>query len=413
MKNIHLGKIALFFLLGFLLISCGREINSNYDPHFTEDGYRIVTDSAAPIDSLTKVKFYVEVSGSMNGFFRANQSTEFKRDVWEILTHYKKNSQDVSVLTNEGKIGQRLKMEDFKEKMDQGRFVSNASTKVPIMLQSILSDVDFSKGEAAVLISDMKYSPMGKDAKVLMTHYPTDISDTLRGSEKAICLVCATSVYLDSNGHSSCDSSPYYYLIIGNEGGVAELRDGISILLNNNHAFVDNIESGFNYGMITHGFGIPRNSTQLNSNEPTFIEYAEADETDTCTIYLNVDLSPYRWSLADENSLKRAFKATTLYGSKLMVDIDTIDVKIEGLIRTVTATVRLMVFSMPTESDVIEWTLELPSTDTSFFSPYFGAVEENDCSKSYSIEGFIKGMFYRGFNNQTLEPNYILVSKNS
>lgn len=50
--------------------SCGSNVNTNMNEHFTEDGF-LITDSldtnfnrAMP----SSVKFYVEVSGSMNGF---------------------------------------------------------------------------------------------------------------------------------------------------------------------------------------------------------------------------------------------------------------------------------------------------------------------------------------------------------
>ena len=68
---------------------------------------------------------------------------------------------------------------------------------------------------------------------------------------------------------------------------------------------------------------------------------------------------------------------------------------------------------MPTDSDVIEWTMELPDGDYTLFGPFCGATTEEDVSKSYSIEDFLVGMFYGGVVNSTLEPNYILVSKNS
>jgi len=68
---------------------------------------------------------------------------------------------------------------------------------------------------------------------------------------------------------------------------------------------------------------------------------------------------------------------------------------------------------MPTDSDVIEWTLELPDTDYTLFGQFCGATAEEDVTKSYSIEDFLVGMFYGGVVNTTLNPNYILVSKNS
>ncbi len=48
--------------------------------------------------------------------------------------------------------------------MNAGAFVSNSSTHVPAMLHNIIENIDTSKNEVAILVSDMKYSPMGKTA---------------------------------------------------------------------------------------------------------------------------------------------------------------------------------------------------------------------------------------------------------
>lgn len=401
-----------------ILVSCSEIINSNNDPHFTEDGYRIISDSTVTPAPLTRVKFFVEVSGSMNGFFRANQPTDFKKDVWQILSYFSPLAPEgVTILTNNGDEGNTYDLSKFQTMMNTGAFVSSASTKVPLMLQTIVSKLDADHGEVAVLISDMKYSPVGAAApKVLLTQYSTDVSKIFGQYEKAISLVCATSNYLDKKGNSVCDVSPYYFLIIGNETCVAEMRDGISTLLNNNHRFVDNIESGFHYGRIKESFGIPKKCFQMDLQEPTFVAYEEADTYDTCNIYLKVDLTPYRWIMTDKDYFTRAFKAKTLYGSALVVDdvnIDVQNITDRQLKRTAVATVRLKVFNMPTDSDVIEWTMELPDGDYTLFGPFCGATTEEDVSKSYSIEDFLAGMFYGGVVNSTLEPNYILVSKNS
>lgn len=418
MKYIRLISLLSVLFAGLLLASCSGSINTNQDPHFTEDGYLIICDSITPRTPLSQVKFFVEVSGSMNGFFRANQPTDFKKDVWQILNYFSPFAPEgVTILTNNGDEGNTYDFSRFQTMMNTGAFVSSASTKVPLMLQTIVSKLDADHGEVAVLISDMKYSPVGAAApKVLLTQYSTDVSKIFGQYEKAISLVCATSNYLDKKGNSICDVSPYYFLIIGNETCVAEMRDGISTLLNNNHRFVDNIESGFHYGRIKESFGIPKKCFQMDLQEPTFVAYEEADTYDTCNIYLKVDLTPYRWIMTDKDYFTRAFKAKTLYGSTLVVDdvnIDVQNITDRQLKRTAVATVRLKVFNMPTDSDVIEWTMELPDGDYTLFGPFCGATTEEDVSKSYSIEDFLVGMFYGGVVNSTLEPNYILVSKNS
>jgi hypothetical protein len=297
--------------------------------------------------------------------------------------------------------------------MNTGSFISSASTQVPIMLASIINDVKPEQGEVAVLISDMKYSPVGAAApKVLMEQYSSDVSRILGEFHKPVCLISAVSNYLDKK--SVVNESPYYFFLIGNEGEVAYLRNSISTLLENNHHFIDNIESGFDYGAPTYSFGIPEYCYQLDE-EPTFVDFDES-ASDTCIINLKVDMARYRWIMADTAFFKNAFKCKALYGSNVSVGKIKIEVKNiteQKLNRIATAIVQLKLFDLAMDSEVIEWSLELPDLNVDKFARFFGALDENDYTKSYSIENFIKGIFYGGVTNKTLKPNYILISKNS
>lgn len=400
-----------------LLQSCGDGPNTNNDSHFDEDGC-LIKDSLAVNFSPThpsKIKFYVEVSGSMNGFFRANAPTKFKEDVWRILSYYSPAASDVTILTNNGEQGDSIPISSFQTKMNTGAFISAASTKVPVMIQSIINTIDADAGEVAVLISDMKYSPVGSAApQVLLTQYSTDISTIFGKYGKAICLVGATSQYLDKSGISVCDQSPYYFLIIGNQEYVADIRNGISTLLENNNDLIGNIESGFDYGAPSYSFGIPDNCYQQD-DEPTFLGY-DPSSNDTCTVKLKVNLANYRWATTKEEIFPQSFQCRALYGSE--VKVGNIEYQIQNiteknLVRTAYAIVDLKVFNMATDSEVIEWTLQLPDLDITEFAPYLDAIDENDVTKSYSLKDFIKGMFYGGVVNKSLEPNYILISKKS
>lgn len=408
----------LLILVFPFLNSCQNTINTNFDSHFDESGYYVKNDSLEVTfvpQFPNKIKFYVEVSGSMNGFFRANAPTKFKADVWQILSYYAPAADGVTILTNDGTQGSTFTIGQFQTKMNTGAFVSSASTKVPLMLQSIIQSLDTDAGEVAVLISDMKYSPVGAAApKVLLSQYSTDISTIFGKFGKAISLIGATSEFLDRKGDPVCNTSPYYFLIIGKPEHVAEMRNGISTLLINNGSFIDNIESGFNYGAPTYSFGIPENAYQLE-DEPTFVDF-DTSYGDTCTIKLKVDLTNYRWAITKEELFKKAFTYKPLYGSEVKVGNVTFDIQNitdKVLKRRAIATVDLKIFNMATESEVIEWNLQLPELDITGFAPYLGATDENDVTKSFSIEDFIKGMFYGGVVNKTLSSNYILISKNS
>ena len=401
------------------ITGCSGTVNTNYDHHFTDNG-ELVKESARKefkLQEPSKVKFYVEVSGSMNGYFRANCPTDFKTDVWEVISYYSVRADNVCILTNDGSQGASVGINDFQTLMNTGSFVSTASTKVPLMLRTIIDSLNVNAGEVAVLISDMKYSPVGASApEVLMAQYSTDIATILSKFGKAVSLVGATSNYLDKNGKEVCVKSPYYFFIIGNAGQVAEMRNGISYLLSQRNHFIDNIDSGFDFGIPKYSFGITNRCEQLD-DEPTFTGYEEQEDGDTCYIELKVKLEDYRWILADKSVFRNALKVTPKYGSEVKVgeikmEVENVTGDNKELKREATATVKLEIYNMATDSEVIEWNLELPDTDYTLFAPYFdNTTGENDPSKSYSLIDFVKGIFQGGVVNKKLSPNYILVSK--
>lgn len=411
-------KAVSFVMVLLAGMACSNTVNTVHDPHFTEEG-QLLKDSTDTVSftptAPQHIKFYVEVSGSMNGFFRANRPTAFKRDLWQILTYCSSVAPTVSILTNDGGSGAEMPQSQFQAYMNTGAFISAASTKVPIMLQNLISHLDTSAGEVAVLVSDMKYSPVGAVApEVLLTQYRADINRILGTAGKAVSLVCATSDYLDNAGNDvAAGQSPYYYLIIGDAMQVADVRNTISSLLQENDSFTDNIESGFDYGSPTYSFGIPRNCDQLD-DEPVFTGCSD-DPNVPCTIKLKVALQNYRWLLSDSTEFRKAFKAKALYGSEVTVgniNIETTNITDNVLKRSSTATVELIVNNMPLDSEVIEWTMELPNTDISRMAQFLtDATSENDPTKSFSVLDFISGIFHGGIINEDIKPNYILLSK--
>ena len=127
--------IAIFSLF---LSSCSNPVNTVYDSHFTEDGYCLDSLKENFIaEAPEALGFYVEVSGSMNGFFRSNRATRFKKDVWSIVSNFGGN--DVCVLSNAGTVAGIYSVNDFRSRMNSGGFVSNQETLVPTMPKSILS----------------------------------------------------------------------------------------------------------------------------------------------------------------------------------------------------------------------------------------------------------------------------------
>jgi hypothetical protein len=67
------------FLLCVLVLFCScTKVNTVKDSHFTQDGYCLDSIKEKFVAEPPKaLGFYVEVSGSMNGFFRSNKATRF------------------------------------------------------------------------------------------------------------------------------------------------------------------------------------------------------------------------------------------------------------------------------------------------------------------------------------------------
>lgn len=398
-------------------VSCSSPINSINDPHFDESGVYLDSlgstfQSAFP----TSLDFYIEVSGSMNGFFRANRPTAFKTDVWAIVSNF--DNPGVSVLSNAGTQATKFTGDQFRSRMNSGGFVSTASTQVPAMLETIIKSLDYENGAVAVLISDMKYSPVGSKAmSVLLQQYATDIRNIVgKFPGSAYSIIGAYSEYLDAKGNVACEKSPYYYVVIGKDVCVAEVRNCITTIISDKGNYLDNIETGFDYKRPAYGFGVPDNVIQLNE-EPTFYNY-DTSYSDTCKVVLNLDLSDYRWLIAsDEEVLRECLKVKAAYGSEIEVGKIVININNHNqkkLERLAVASVELKLWNMPMDADVIEWTLDHPEysvTDT--FMQIQNAAAEADLTGSFSLANFIQGVFQAVQNHWNQEPNRILISKSN
>lgn len=396
-----------------LCSSCSR-VNSVSDPHFSDDGYCL--DSIKTFFSVEKpsgLGFYIEVSGSMNGFFRPNKATRFKKDVWSIVSNFGNN--DVRILSNAGSVSSVYSINDFRSRMNTGAFVSNKETLVPFMLKSILDNLKYDDGECAVLISDMKYSPeKQRDVKVLLTQYQADIRNIIgQYPGLAVSLIMAKSDYLSFEGKVVAEDSPYYFLILGKDKHVAFMRNCIATLLEDSGGYGDCIESGFDYKAPIYSFGIPDNALQLY-DQPTFTNF-DVQYSDTCKVILNIDLSNYRWLITNEEVFKESLAVKSCYGSSVSIGKVSIDVNNhfnKELKRKATAKVELKIYNMFSESDVVEWTLNHPDCSVTLdFTNIMAATDQNDLTKSFSVDRFVSGVFNAIQNHWDETPNRILISK--
>ena len=275
-----LCDFALALLALMTMSACCGGLNTLKDPHFTEEGTLIKKPSFAKLDYNSDIHFYIESSGSMNGFFRAGQPTSFKQDVYEIMSYYSPVTKDVNIMTNSGGVAGQLSLGQFQTAMNTGALECNASTQVPVMLRNIVSRLK--KNDVAVLISDMKYSPVGSAAPaVLLTQYAAEVARIAGNSKKAYSLICAISDYINKEGRVVTNESPYYYLVIGEQDKVSAVRNGIAIMLQRQKRFVDNLETGYKYASCPYDFGVPKNVVRLEK-QPTFYGYGEAVDECWC-----------------------------------------------------------------------------------------------------------------------------------
>lgn len=134
-----LRDYALALLALMTMSACTGGLNTLNNPHFTEKGELIQNPSFAKLDYNSVIHFYIESSGSMNGFFRAGQPTGFKQDVYEVMSYYAGLTKDINIMTNDGSVAGQLSLAQFQTAMNTGALECNASTQVPVMLQNIVS----------------------------------------------------------------------------------------------------------------------------------------------------------------------------------------------------------------------------------------------------------------------------------
>lgn len=408
-----LCDFALALLALMTMSACCGGLNTLNNPHFTEEGKLIRKPSFAKLDYNSVIHFYIESSGSMNGFFRAGQPTSFKQDVYEIMSYYSPVTKDVNIMTNDGSVAGQLSLAQFQTAMNTGALECNASTQVPVMLRNIVSRLK--KNDVAVLISDMKYSPVGSAAPaVLLTQYAAEVALIVGKSQKAYSLVCATSNYINKEGSVVANESPYYYLIVGEQDKVSAVRNGIAIMLQRQKRFVDNLEIGYKYASCPYDFGAPKNVVRLEK-QPTFYGYGEA--VDECVIPLKLKLESYRWLMSNKDVLKQCFTCKPKYGSTVSVESLEVEecnnVNLE-LKRSVVATIKIKVSNMPSDMEVLEWNVDIPYAKPTTMEKFLDDSKgENDVTTSYSLTSFIRGIGQGGVVNYQPKPNYILISKNS
>ncbi len=415
--------VGIAALFSMLLFSCGRDVNSIEDPHFDENGEPLDTNI---IHFFTKspqsVKLYIETSGSMNGFFRANRANNFKKTVWSVFSGLTQISDgNVYTMSNGGDIDAPITLDTFRNNMNAGAFVSNTSTHIPAMLQNIIENIDSTKTEVAVLVSDMKYSPMGKTAAPEIIQYQDQIRNVVgEHPNVSLSFVCANSEFLNPDGSVAEPNSPYYFIIIGKSENVAAMRNDIARWCEASNSYVESGDMAMNYRTPSYTIESVKNGLLSAEYSQNLITVFDREVSDTCSFVVRVNMTGYPWGAVDADVLKDCFKAKAVYGSSVDVELLTDNEHLVdnhaykgGFERMAYADYQVKLYNVALDDEVIEWTFSNKPFDGRYsmtFNTIISAEQENDLSGSFSFIKFIEGCFNARLNTFDENPVRILVS---
>lgn len=403
--------------------SCGRDVNSIADPNFDSDGAPL--DTAVQLFTLERpksAKLYVETSGSMNGFFRANQANNFKKTVWSVFSGLALITDgNVYPMSNGGDIDAPVVLGTFRNKMNAGAFVSNSSTHIPAMLHNIIENIDTAKNEVAVLVSDMKYSPMGKTAAPELLQYQEQIRNIIGVHPNvSLSFVCANSEFLNLNGSVAEETSPYYFIIIGKSENVAATRNDIARWCEATNSYVESGDIAMNYHTPNYTIENVKNGMLSSEYPKNLITVFDREVSDTCSFIVRVDMTGYPWSAVDADILKDCFKAKAAYGSSVDVELLTDEKHLVDdhaykgeFKRRSYADYLVKLYNVALDDEVVEWTFTNKPFDGRYlmdFNTIINTDQENDLSGSFSFNKFIEGCFNARLNTFDEIPVRILVS---
>lgn len=411
-RKFYLSILQVSFLCILLnLFSCDKDINSIGDPHFDTDGTPLDTIEFFEPKRPTSVRLYIETSGSMNGFFRANQANKFKKTVWSVFSGLQNTTdKNVYTLSNGGDIDAPISLGEFRKKMNGGGLISNTSTQIPMMLLNIIKEIDPEKNEVAVLVSDMKYSPMGPDAAPTVTQYQEQIRNLTGAHNYGVAFICADSEFLNANNSITEEKSPYYYVIIGKPENVAALRNDIVAWCEATNSYVDSGDMGMNYKNPPISIHNVKNGTISETYPNNLITSFTREISDTCEFILRVDLTGYPAGMHPLN-IDSCVNITTTYGADIIKEVVEIqdDHHVKGSFdRKAYADILVKVFNMPLEDEVVEFTFNnrngMDGRYSNRFNYIISAENENELDRSFSFNKFIEGHFNARFNEFDKEP---------
>ena len=384
------------------------------------------------------VKFYIESSGSMNGLFRRNLGTSFKYDVSSLVLHPElmNRIKSVALFGRNTEIINEYDPKTFRKKMNNGEFVSQASTVVPKMLEKIIEDINNSVCDVAVFISDMKYSPIGKDSKVNISQYSIDVKEQFAHlRNKSVSIISSETNYLAADGKEITKSFPYYYVVIGVPEKVVWMRNLLDNTLSEPNDFfpektISYKDFGIKYGCPSYSalpdlaIGMIRNNEEygkdfLNQNLCfSFNDFDSSMQPAEVVLAINYSYLPSEginfFSSSD-------FEVNSFWGTSnaslevLPEDYSTNINKsyIEQVSPNIYVKLKISSLDENYKYDVINVLLKRKNINCNPMEKYYGAKLESELEKTLSIDGFINGLksIYGETNSFQTEPIVIHITK--
>ena len=372
----------MIIMAAFTLAGCvnGRQGDKipELDGQYTNAAIRTGAPAVIPV----KVTPFIDVSKGMSGYY-SQSGTQLQRDVWDVIWLMDGKWRVDSVVLLSEQAPKHIDINTFHDKLCAGKLLEDDNTSIPQMLERIVCQCDTTEDMVAVLISDMKYSPpKNKSPQVLLKQYSTEIEKIFSKKNIAASLICAVSEY--NSKSQKCDTSPYYYLVIGNPERIAPVRNFIVRRLKNNDSFVDVSEKGVEYGQtLTARHEKAKGVMPLDKDNLIYGGYKVTD-TDTIAVTLKVDMSPYPQSLRNDDTLNHYLLA----GSSGFAKCD-----VSGIMEsdsTALLTISVYNFKEKTQTITVSLVGFNPSSARGI-DRFFDAVKEGDCDKTYSINHFFEG----------------------
>lgn len=312
-------------------------------------------------------------------------------------------------MSNAGDIDGPIDFRIFKQKMNRGDFISQTDTHIPTMLSNIINNIDSVDNEVAILVSDMKYSPTGKDAAPNISQYQEEIRNLTASHNFGVAFVCADSEYLNKTGKVVEANSPYYYIIIGKPENVASVRNDIVAWCEGTDSYIASGDLGMNYKNPNYTIQSIKNGGTYKPAPNNVITTYSRDVSDTCSFVIRIDLSGYPSGYTVEQ-LDSCFMATTTNSSGINYEIIELEDEhnYKGqLQRRAFVDYLVKVYDFQLDDEVVEFSFNsepLNDSYSSHFNEILSADNENELDKTFSFRNFIQGHHDARKNAFDLEP---------